>query len=128
MFFYKNYFTPETPPMTSSDCMAVGALAGVVGAIFGTMLGSAFLALFGNVTGDMLMGIIRNMDLNLPDDALDNMENSLREGVTVAKLAVQLVGSLIIDSIFGMIGGLIGFSVFKPKNQYAVPPMQPPNM
>ena len=38
VFFYKNNFTPDTPPYTTGDCMAVGALAGVVGAFVGTVL------------------------------------------------------------------------------------------
>ena len=38
VMFYKNNFTPDTPPFTSSDCMVVGVLSGVCGAVVGTVL------------------------------------------------------------------------------------------
>src|SRR5258708_39925789 len=49
VMFYKKNFTPDTPPFTSGDCLAVGAMAGVVGAFVGTILSLIFAAIFGDV-------------------------------------------------------------------------------
>jgi hypothetical protein len=127
VFFYKNNFTPDTPPFTSGDCMAVGALAGVFGAIIGTVLSIAFLALFGNIMGAFILDIMKNMNLNIPGEAIDAIEESLNSPLTFFSMVLQLFGGLAIDSLFGLLGGLIGYSVYKPKGHMIPPPMpQPP--
>lgn len=113
VFFYKSNFTPDTPPYTSGDCLAVGALSGVFGAIVGTLLSMVFLRMFGNIVGEFLMDWLRNM--NIPDEALSAIEGSLRESTTVFRVFVQFFESLAVDTIFGLLGGLIAYSVFKPK-------------
>lgn len=126
VFFYKNNFTPETPPFTSGDCMGVGALAGVFGAIIGTILSIASLALFGNIMGEFLMNMFRNMEIDIPAEALEAWEESMSAGVTFFTMILQLVTSLVLDTIFGLLGGLIAFSVYKPKKAMMPPPMPPP--
>jgi len=124
VLFYKNNFTPDTPPYTSGDCLAVGALSGVFGAIVGTALSMMFLKLFGNIVGEFLVGWLRQ--LNLPDEALHAVEESLRESATMIIMVIRFFSSLAIDVIFGLLGGLIGYSVFKPKLPIMPPP--PPSM
>lgn len=127
VFFYKNNFTPDTPPFTSGDCMGIGALAGVFGAIMGTVLTLASLMLFGNIMGEFIFSIIRNMNLELPQEALDAMEESMSAGMTFISMFIQLISNLVIDTIFGLLGGLIGYSVYKPKGVVIPPaPMPPP--
>ncbi|MDI6765415.1 MAG: hypothetical protein QME52_01080 [Bacteroidota bacterium] len=128
VYFYKNNFTPGTIPYTSGDCMAVGAIAGVFGAVIGTFLSFVSLALFGNIMGEFLMQIFRDMNIEIPEEALDAMEQSMSEGFTFFSFFIQLFLSLIIDTIFGLLGGLIGYSIYKPKtNMMSPPPMpQPP--
>lgn len=127
VFFYKNNFTPGTPPFTSGDCMAVGALSGVMGAVFGTLLTFASLLLFGNVMGEFMTEMIRNMELEIPPEAWDAIDESLSAGFTAFSFILQLVSNLILYTIFGLLGGLIGYSIYKPKG-VPVPqaPMPPP--
>ncbi|MBI5476484.1 MAG: hypothetical protein HY964_07075 [Ignavibacteriales bacterium] len=127
VFFYKNNFTPGTPPLTSGDCLAVGALSGVFGAVIGTLLAYASLMLFGNIMGEFLFDMIRNMNLEIPQEALDAMEESMSAGLTFVSMFMQLIMNLVIDSIFGLLGGLIAYSVYKPKGVITPPaPMPPP--
>ena len=126
VFFYKNNFTPETPPFTSGDCMGVGALAGVFGAILGTLLSIASLALFGNVMGEFLMNMFKNMNVDIPAEAWEAWEESMSAGVTLFSFFIQLISNLVIDTIFGLLGGLIAYSVYKPKNKFTQTPMPPP--
>ena len=125
VYFYKNNFTPDTPPYTSGDCVAVGALAGVFGAIVGTLLSMIFLKIFGNLVGELVIGWLQNM--NIPDEALQAFRQSLQEGAMGFLMVVRFFTSLAIDIVFGLLGGLIGYSVFKPKQPAAMgPPMMPP--
>jgi hypothetical protein len=127
VYFYKNNFTPDTPPMTSGDCMGVGALAGVFGAVFGTILSVVFLALFGNIMGRFITEMLQNMNVNLPEEALTAIEESMEQGMSFISLIFQFMASLVIDAVFGLLGGLIAFSVYKPKQTPMPPsPMPPP--
>lgn len=127
VMFYKNNFTPDTPPFTAGDCMAVGVFAGVTGAVVEAGLSMLFMALFGNVALDFLLNLARNSNLQLPGDAMDRLEQALREGRTGASMVMNFFGSLFINVLFGMLGGLIGYSIFKPKGvPMPPPPMQAP--
>jgi hypothetical protein len=120
VFFYKNNFTPDTPPYTSGDCMAVGVMAGVISAFASTILSLMFMALFGRVTEGMLMNMLRN--LNLPEQNLQMIEESLQGAKTGLAIFIELFERLIIHGLFGLLGGLIGFSIFKPKASPLPPP------
>jgi hypothetical protein len=124
VFFYKNNFTPDTPPYTSGDCVALGALAGVFGAIIGTILSTIFMILFGNIMGEMAIQWLQNMNINIPSEALDAIEESLNIALSPISIMISLFTNLVIDVIFGLLGGLIGYSVYKPKPQ-AIPPSPP---
>ena len=126
VFFYKNAFTPDTPPFTVQDCLVVGMMAGIVGAFVGTGLTLLFELLFGNVAREFLASMILNSDIEIPEEARARLEEALEGGDRgVVKYLVNLIVSLIFDGIFGLLGGLIGYSIFKPKAQ-APPPMPKP--
>lgn len=123
VYFYKNNFTPDTMPYTTGDCMLVGVIAGVFGAIIDTILSATFMMLFGNVAQEFILEILRNMDLQLPEEAWDAIEEAFSGEFTAFVLFMGLVFNLIFFSIFGLLGGLIGYSVYKPKPQIPPPPM-----
>jgi hypothetical protein len=128
VYFYKNNFTPDTPPFTSSDCMSVGALAGVISAVIGTILSLMFLSLFGNVMGEFIMKILREYSSQIPEQTLDQIEGALERKMSVLFIFIGFFQSLILHTLFGLLGGLIGYSIFKPKQQQMMPPppMPPP--
>lgn len=125
VYFYKNNFTPGTQPYTSGDCVAVGVMAGVFGAVIGTFLSFTSLALFGNIMGEFLMQTFRDLNLEIPEEVWDAMEQSMAEGFTFFSFIIQLILSLIINTIFGLLGGLIGYSIYKPKTTVMPPPQMP---
>jgi len=122
--FYKNNFTPDTPPYTSGDCVAVGALSGVFGAIVGTLLSFMFLKMFGNLLGEYIVNLLQGF--NIPEEALQAIEESLKESASMLFVFIRFFSNLVIDVIFGLLGGLIGYSLFKPKQQMMPPPPPSP--
>lgn len=127
VLFYKNDLTPTSPPLTSSDAMQLGALAGLFGAAFGTIIHLVMLAAVGNVSNEIVLNILRNF--NLPPEAMDQIERSLEQSASMGVFSVMigLISSLVIDPLFGLLGGLIGFSAFKSKGSAMnVPPPPPP--
>ena len=125
IYFYKNNFTPDTPPFTAGDCVAVGAIAGVVGAVVGTILSLVFVALFGNPIGELLLQFLENSNLQIPEEALENMRQSLSEGMTLFSIIFGFIIAIFFYPLFGLLGGLIGYSVYKPKQRVIPPPPMP---
>lgn len=130
VFFYKNNLAPNSPPLTSGDSLQLGLLAGVFGAVIGTLIHVLIMATFGNVAGEALMQILRSMEGTIPPEALEQIERSMGESTGLGALALlsTFFLSIVIDPLFGLLGGLIGYSIFKPKQQMTnvQPPMNPP--
>ena len=114
VFFYKQNFHPQMPRMNSSDCLTVGALAGVVGAFTSFLLSGIFLTIFGNVAKEFIINQMQNSKIPFPPDALDTLKDSLND-VKDGFSFLSLIVSLIFYPIFGLLGGLIGWGIFKPK-------------
>jgi|ERR1041385_1741257 hypothetical protein len=125
VFFYKNNFTPDTQPFTSGDCMAVGALAGVVGAAIGTVLSMLFLKLFGNIMSEIIADLIRNLNVDLPEEVMKSLDESMAMATSPFMMIIHFFSNLVLYSLFGMLGGLIGYNVYKPKQQAMPPPPMP---
>ena len=118
VFFFKNDLKPDMTPLTSSDAVQLGALSGVFGAIVSNILGALIMFAVGNVAGEALyksvIGLYDSLGLlnQLPPDTLEKME----EGMKHSGLSLfTIFFSFIIDPLFGLLGGLIGYTVFKPK-------------
>ncbi|MGB2959426.1 MAG: hypothetical protein WBD30_11110 [Bacteroidota bacterium] len=127
VFFYNKDLTPAMSPLTSGDSIQLGALAGLIGAIVGSVITGLIMVTVGNVAGEamyeMLMSFYETvgiLDL-MPPEAVDGMY----EGMTKAELdPMTIVMSLIIDPLFGLLGGLIGYAVYNPKD--VAPAAAPP--
>jgi hypothetical protein len=122
VMFYKNNFTPDTPPFTSGDCVVVGLLSGVIGAVVSTILSVIFTIIFGNIAMQFLLDLLRNSNIQIPAQAMEQLESALREKMTIFHIATNFFFAGILYMIFGMLGGLIGYSVFKPKQLSTMPP------
>jgi len=120
VFFYKNDLKEGMPPLESADGLALGAMAGLFGAVIGTLLTAWIMAVVGNVAGEAIVNMVEGMfGSQMPPEALEGMRKGLEEkGLS----AMNFVFALIIDPLFGLIGGLIGFQVFKPKTVVMPPP------
>ena len=130
VFFYNNELTHSMPPLTSGDSLQLGVLAGIFGAVTGTVIHALLLASFGDVTSGILLRLLRNMEGTVPPEALDQLENSLSHsaGLGVLSIVTTFFFSMIIYPLFGLLGGLIGYSIFKPKlgTINMPPPTNPP--
>ncbi len=123
VFFYKNELREGMPPLTSGDAVQLGALAGVFGAVISTIISASLMKIVGNISGEAIVKMLQDFQDKLPPGALDEMEQKMAEGaITFASLVI----SLIVDTIFGLLGGLIGYAIFKPKQQFPMTPPVPP--
>jgi hypothetical protein len=124
VYFYKKDLPPDNQAFTNSDAMALGAIAGVFGALIGNLITGILFVAFGNIAGkmmyDAIMGLYDSLGIldKMPPDAIEQMESSMMDkGLSVTSIVI----SFIINPLFGLLGGLIGYAVLKPKDQ---PPAQ----
>ena len=132
VFFYKNQLTPAGPLLSNGDSIQLGALAGVFGAAIGTVISIILLATVGNLAGEAIVNLLRGFSDQIPPEIFDQIEQSLEQGASLAPFSIIMgfVFSIIIDPLFGLLGGLIGYAVFKQKTppmNFQPPPMQPPS-
>ena len=114
VYFYKKQLTSEMDPLTNSDALKLGASAGLWGAILSIILGGLFFLLFGNITGEMVLRMLESSGAlaNMAPEARDQMENSMAQG---GLSLGNIIGSFIICPLFGLLGGLIGYAVFRKR-------------
>jgi len=125
VFFYKKELTPDMKPLESADGMKLGALAGVFGGIIGSILTIIIMKTIGNVGGEMMLSFMETFRDKLPPESWEQMEAGMRsDEIPVYNLAIGFV----LNILFGLVGGLIGYQIFKPKQQMmnVQPPMQQP--
>jgi hypothetical protein len=135
VYLYRQEFTPEMPPLESSDALMLGIISGIIGALITTILSAAISLILGPVETEMLRDVMSKLIQKLEDRGAmppgtfdqmsDQFEQALKEGSTIAGILRSLVYALILYPIFSMLGGLIGFSLFGKKKQ-PVPPSEPP--
>jgi hypothetical protein len=130
VFFYKNDLTPSMPPLASGDGIQLGALAGIIGAVISLVISYVLILTIGNVGGqamyDLVMNLYDSMGIldQIPPENLEQMEQSMIEG---EMSPISIVMTLILFPVFGLLGGLIGYSVFKSKGPAAPVVPQPPS-
>jgi hypothetical protein len=127
VFFYKKELLPTMPPLEASDALKLGALAGVIGGVFGTIIGQGAQVLTGQDVQADLDELMEQM--NNPDaEAFVQMFASFFDSPLF--LFFSLVFSVFVCVAFGLLGGLIGYAVLKPKQMMMnvqPPSYQPPN-
>ena len=125
VFFYTKDMTAQSPPLTNSLGLQLGALAGLFGALIGTVLNILILATIGNVSSQVELDILRGFEDSMPPGTLEQIEESMEQsgGLGMISILTSFFTSIIIDPLFGLIGGLIGYSFY--KNKVARPPAPP---
>ena len=121
VYLYKQEHVEGVPPMESSDGLILGVTTGVVSAFTTTLLNLLIMTLFGDVASEFLRSFTEQIleNVNLPPETIDQMRDqidaSMAEASTFMGVMKELLFNLLIHPLFAMLGGLIGYSVFKPK-------------
>jgi hypothetical protein len=106
--------------VTASEGALVGLMAGFIGGIVAAILSIPMTALMGPMQQQMMERILSG-NQDVPPELRDALEKMGGAG-TGAMMAVGALFGVVIDTVFGMLGGLLGVAIFK-KN---APPPPPP--
>ncbi len=101
---------PET--FNSGDALLAGVLAGIFAAIISVIIKIPLHEFYLNWTGRFLAAISRFAEDSIPD--WESWLETARGRQTPLNLLLDLLLTSIIYAVLGAIGGLMGFSLFKP--------------
>ena len=102
----------------ASEGALVGLLAGFIGGIVAAILSIPMQLLMSGFQQQIMDRMLSNPDMT------PEVRNIIeRFGAGSAFRAVSAVGSVVVSTVFGMLGGLLGVAMFKKKN---APPPPPP--
>lgn len=112
---------PDQSLMTAGDGAVQGLIAGIFGALFGTLLGYILMVFTDyRPEQEFLKMFIENSE-DVPsefEDMIDEIKNY--EVLSMTSAVLKLIGSLIIDTLFGILGGLLGVGFSKTKKKQAM--------
>jgi hypothetical protein len=112
----------QAAPVEGVDGAVAGLLAGLVGAVVGSLLSIPIQMLMGSMQGDLLRRILDQGGGDMPAEMRDTLQSLTRGGMGGALMLFGFLVGLVVNAIFGTIGGLLGTVLFKP----VVPPPPPP--
>jgi hypothetical protein len=120
----------DPAPVSSADAMLVGFLAGVVGAVVGSLVSIPMNMLTAPVMRTWVEQVLQNAD-DMPPELRRVFETwtgpAAPLGSTVALGIAGFFLSLIVNSVFATAGGALGAALFrrKPATVGAPPPIPP---
>ena len=127
VFIYSRELTPEMLPLTAGDGVLLGALSGVMAAFLSLLLHLVVYALFGNIAERIIYEIVHSIfdATNVPAEVSQMFDEKFREalerGLTPLFLFLSLIQDLVLYTLFGLLGGLIGYGIFKKGGQQIQP-------
>ncbi len=104
------------------DGLLTGMLAGIAGAVIGTLLAVPIQMLMGPLGNDALRRMLEQNSSDMPPEVRNVLEQMASGGVHGVFLVIGLIVSVCINVIFGGLGGALGAVMFKPS----APPPPPP--
>ena len=116
------YLRQQNSPMAiqPSEGALMGLIAGAIGGLIAGVLGYAFALMMGPWQNDILRRIMEaNQDT--PPEVREMMERMMSGGAMGAVAVMSMLFTVVLYSVFGLLGGLLGTVIFK-KN---APPQAP---
>jgi hypothetical protein len=110
VYAYRREMPPKSQ-ITLGEGALVGLLCGVFGALIGTLLNTLFMTLLGTGLGSFFEHFRGRLE-EMPPDWFDWMEKMAGSPLLVL---ISLLFSTVVYSIFGMLGGIFGATLFGKK-------------
>ncbi len=118
------YLRQQNTPyaVNASEGALMGLMAGLIGGVIAALISIPMMAMMGPFQQRMIEQII-NSRADIPEESRDMIEKMMQRsaGMGVAAFAFGLVWHVVVGTVFGMLGGLLGVAIFKKE----LPPPPP---
>ena len=117
----------STLPVTAAEGALVGLLAGVIGGVVGSILNIPIQMMVGPMQQEW-MGRIASGNEDMPPEVREMIDRMASGGALGAAGIFMSLMNIVMSTIFGMLGGLLGVAIFNrntPPQSPAVIPHDP---
>ena len=119
------YLRQQNTPyaVNSSEGALMGLLAGLIGGVVAALIAIPLMAVMGPFQQQMIERIL-NSRADIPEESRDMIEKMMRRNAGFGAIAfvMGLMWHVVVGTVFGMLGGLLGVAMFKKD----LPPPPPP--
>jgi hypothetical protein len=115
VYLYAREIRPEMEPLTMKDCLQVGLYAGVVASVAAVAINLMVTLVFGNVAIEMMERIIQKMKVEIPPEVEEAIAQAKQQRISPVGAVLSVFIYLVPNTMFSALGGLIGWSLFRPK-------------
>lgn len=115
VLLYQKDFTQETEPMIKNDCIQLGIYSGLIASVAAVIIQVIVTLVFGDVAVEMMMRLVERMNVEMPPEFYTLIEQAKEEEPNLFGSILAVFFYIVPNTLFSMLGALIGWSVFKPK-------------
>lgn len=115
VLLYQKDFTAGNEPMIKNDCIQLGIYSGLIASVAAVIIQVVVTLVFGDVAVEMMMRMIEKMNVEMPAEFYTLIEQAKEEEPNLFRSIISVFFYIIPNTLFSVLGALIGWSVFKPK-------------
>lgn len=115
VLLYQKDLGPNDNPMTQRDCLQLGLYAGLIASVAAVIIQVIVSQVFGDVAVEMMLRIVEKMNVEMPPEFHTMIDQAREQEPNIAGSIMAIVVYIIPNSLFSVLGALIGWNVFKPK-------------
>lgn len=119
VLLYQKDHTLESIRLTQRDCIDLGLYSGIVASVAAVLIQVVVTMVFGDVALEMMLRLIERLHVDLPPEFSEMVEQARGQHPTFIGSIISIMVYLIPNTLFSVLGALIGWNVFKPKDPAA---------
>ena len=112
---YQKNIPTDAAPMVMRDCIQLGIYSGIIASLAAVGIQIIVTLVFGNVAIDLMMQLVNKMNVELPPEFYQLIEQAKEEEPDLIGFILAVLFYIVPNTLFSVLGALIGWNVFKPK-------------
>jgi len=117
VILYQKNISPEMEQLTREDCTSLGVYTGIIASVAGMIIQFLIQMIFGDIAIDVMMKLAERMKVDFPPEIYQMIEEARQQGPNIIGSILAMFITIIPNTLFAFLGALIGWNVFKPKQQ-----------
>lgn len=115
VLLYQKDITPAMDQMVLRDCLQLGIYSGIIASVAAVVIQVSVSLAFGNVAIDVMMKLVERMNVDLPPEFYQLIEQAKEEKPNLVGSILAIFIYILPNTLFSVLGALIGWNMFKPK-------------
>ncbi len=115
VLLYQKDITPEMEQMTQRDCIQLGIYSGLIASVAAVVIQVIVTLVFGDIALEMMLRIVNKMHVEFPPEFSEIIDQARGQKPNLIGSLFSIFVYIIPNTIFSVLGALIGWKVFKPK-------------